>query len=924
MNPNQFVQKWRHNVLKEKSFYQEHFLDLCRLVGHPTPAEYDPSGEVFSFESPTGGGFVDVWKREYFGWEYKGNHKDLESAYDQLLRYREGMRNPPLLVVADASLIRIHTNFTNSVKKTYEIHLEDLLNPQKLDILKAVFFEPARLRTEVTVDQVTEQAAKEFARLADLLRRWGEDPERIAHFLIRLLFCLFAEDIGLLPRDLFTRLVERTRRNSKAFAAQLRQLFAAMATGGWFGEHEIKNFNGGLFDSDEVLELDSEGIDILSGVSGLDWASIEPSILGTLFERSLDPSKRSQLGAHYTSKEDILLIVEPVLMAPLRRNWDKVKQEALSLAVRRDETKDAGARTRRANELAALLNGYADELREIRVLDPACGSGNFLYVALKELLGLWKEVSNLAGELKLPLMMPTSAPHPRQLFGIEINEYAHELAQATIWIGFIQWLNDNGFGKPPEPILKKLDNIQLRDAVLFFSDEGSPKEPNWPDAHVIIGNPPFLGDKRMRSELGDGYVDNLRALYSDRIPGQSDFVCYWFERARKELERRSVIRVGLLATQSIRSGASRTVLERIKDTGDIFYAHSDRPWILEGAAVQVSLIGFDGGEERTRVLDNKEVMDIYPDLTSGVDLTRAVKLEENQGVAYQGTLKVGSFDIHWEQAIRFLSGKGNPNNRPNSDVIKKWINASDVTSRPRNMWIIDFGTNMSLGKAAEYELPFEYVKKEVKPIREKVRRKNHRERWWIFGEARPGMRKALAPLSRYLATPRVAKHRVFVFLDKEVIPDGGLYVFARDDFYFFGVLQSTVHELWSRRQGSQLREASSGSRYTPSSTFETFPFPFPLGKETMSDPRSINIARAAEELYIKRDEWLHPFDMDELEIKSRTLTNLYNKMPTWLQIMHETLDKAVHEAYGWPIMLSDDEILERLLELNLQRAKQQG
>ena len=315
-SPQDFVHKWRDVTLKERSAAQEHFIDLCRLVGHETPAEADPTGERFAFEAGAGKqqggqGWADVWKKGFFAWEYKGRHADLDKAYQQLLQYREALENPPLLVVSDIERIVIHTNFTNTVKRVEELALDDLLLPEGLTLLRAVFFEPETLRAPQTTEQVTAEAAKEFARLAELLRAYGADPHRTAHFLIRLLFCLFAEDIGLLPQGLFTRLVSQTRRQASAFAGQMRQLFGAMAGGGWFGADQIAHFDGGLFDDDTALDLDSEGMDILTRVSALDWSSIEPSILGTLFERSLDPSKRAQIGAHYTSKEDILLIVEP-------------------------------------------------------------------------------------------------------------------------------------------------------------------------------------------------------------------------------------------------------------------------------------------------------------------------------------------------------------------------------------------------------------------------------------------------------------------------------------------------------------------------------------------------------------------------------------------------------------------------------------
>ncbi len=342
--------------------------------------------------------------------------------------------------------IVIHTNFSNTVKQVVTIELNDLLKPEGRAQLSAVFFEPEKFRVPQTTEQVTQQAAAEFARLGDLLRKYGSDHHQAAHFLIRLLFCLFAEDIGLLPKALFTQLVKNTQKQPPVFMEQLKQLFRAMASGGWFGVTEIAHFDGRLFDDDSVLELDSDGLEILARVSALDWSNIEPSIFGTLFERSLDPSKRSQIGAHYTSKEDILLVVEPVLMTPLRRRWAEVREKALDLARRRDESDVKRTRDKYNKELTALLKGFAHEISQVRVLDPACGSGNFLYVALKQLLDLEKEVVTTAYSLGLSRFFPSVSP--AQLHGIEINAYAHELAQATIWIGYIQWLRENGFGVP--------------------------------------------------------------------------------------------------------------------------------------------------------------------------------------------------------------------------------------------------------------------------------------------------------------------------------------------------------------------------------------------------------------------------------------------------------------------------------------------
>ena len=926
-SPQEFVAKWRNATLKERSASQEHFIDICRLIGHKTPAEMDPYGEFFTFEAGAdkqegGAGWADAWKKGFFAWEYKGKHADMDKAYQQLLKYRESLQNPPLLIVCDIDRVEIHTNFTNTVKIKYELSLEDLLTPKKLDILRSAFLHPEHLQATQTTEEVTREAAAQFSRIAQILYAYGEEPQNVAHFLIRILFSLFAEDVGLLPEKLFTRLVEQTRLQPKHFATQLRQLFGQMASGGWFGIEKISNFDGRLFDDDIVLELDTDALDILARVSSLDWSSIEPSIFGTLFERSLDPSKRSQLGAHYTSREDILLIVEPVLMEPLRRRWEEVKAEAKEIALKQDETVSAGWRTQYRKQLSTLLLDFAEDLATVQILDPACGSGNFLYVALRQLLDLWKEISILGSELGLSHMSPISstAPSPAQLHGIELNLYAHQLAQATIWIGYIQWLRENGYGEPPEPILKPLDYVLLMDAILADDDQGYPIEPEWPDADVIIGNPPFLGGKKMRTELGDKYVDKLFELYKGRIPHEADLVCYWFEKAKAEIADSTTKLVGLLATQGIRGGSNRKVLERIKETSDIFWAQSDRDWILDGAVVHVSMIGFGDVDVEQRELDGKLVRRINADLTSSIDLTIAEKLPENQNLSFMGVTPAGPFDIPRELARKWLLELGNPNGKSNSAVLRPYYNGTDINRRPRNVWTIDFGIDMPMEEASLYVKPFEYIRENVYPIRRKNKRASYREKWWLYAETRPAMRRALEPLDRYIGTSMVSKHRSFSWIPARVLPANLIIVVARDDDCFLGVLQSIIHILWVSAMGTQLREASSGQRYTPSSTFETFPFPWPPGQEPKDDPRVKVIAEAARELVEKRDAWLNPPEADEDELKNRTLTNLYNMRPTWLALAHQKLDQAVFDAYGWPHDLGDEEIMERLLELNLKRA----
>jgi type II restriction/modification system DNA methylase subunit YeeA len=502
--------------------------------------------------------------------------------------------------------------------------------------------------------------------------------------------------------------------------------------------------------------------------------------------------------------------------------------------------------------------------------------------------------------------------------------------------------------------LKPLRNIQHIDAIIDLS--GSAREPQWPTCDVIVGNPPFLGGGKLRSELGDAYVEALFKLYGDRIPNFSDLCCYWFEKAREMLAEGKVKRVGLLATQGIRGGSNREVLKRIKETGDIFWAQSDRNWLQDGVAVHVSMVGFDSGTEKVRVLDNKSVTTINADLTASIDLTQAKALKENQSVCFRSDEKGGPFDIDGATARSMLAMPNNPNGRPNSDVVRQYYNARDVLQKWQDTWIIDFGCDISQQQAALYEMPFEYVKKVVKPVRDESRSEREREYWWLHRRPAPDMRMAVENLSRYIATPSVSKHRLFVWLDARTIPDHQLYIIARDDDYFFGVLHSRVHELWARGTGTQLREAESGFRYTPTTTFETFPFPWPPGQEpgsrgeafahesqltsildAASKPIKIDslanaspllrqhaIAQAAKELNELRQNWLNPYPDQpsgiDVTLNKRTLTNLYNEHPTWLQLAHRKLDDAVLDAYGWPSDLSDDDILARLLALNLGRA----
>jgi hypothetical protein len=846
----EFVERWKASTLSERAAAQSHFIDLCELLGQPHPAAADQSGDSFTFEKSVstltdGKGFADVWKRGFFGWEYKGKHKSLNAAYAQLVGYQGDLENPPLLVTCDQDLFEVHTNFTGTRPLVYRFTLDDLLTAAPtancalppLDVLRAVFTNPELLRPEAAQTRVTEHAAAEFAKLADSLEQRGVAPERAAHFLMRLLFCLFADSIGLLPDHLFRQMIELDRYKPANFTRKLRQLFAAMSTkGSAFGFHDIHYFNGGLFGDDEAFELTSADMTVLRAAALLDWSQVEPAIFGTLFERSLNPGKRSQLGAHYTSREDILLIVEPVVIEPLQQRWVAVKAEcdALAEAAEREKLAEAKAKKKGSaypklrNQLQNKIFNWIEELSSVRVLDPACGSGNFLYLALRRLLDLWHEARVFSAEHGLPTFLEKQV-HPSQLYGLETNVYAQELASVVVWIGYLQWLNQNGIGWPTEPILRKLDNIQNHDAILAHNADGEPVEPEWPEVDFIIGNPPFLGGKRLRAELGDSYVEDLFHVYSGRVPQEADLVTYWFEKARTTIEAHRAKRAGLLATQGIRGGANREVLERIKKSGDIFMAHSDRDWILDGANVHVSIIGFDDGSQTVRMLDGQLVPLIHANLTSAADTTSALALPENANICFMGTTKIGAFDITPDIAKQMLSAPVNPNGRPNSDVVRPWVNAQDITGRPRGMFTIDFGVTMNESDAALYEQPFEYLRQHVYSERQNNNREGYREKWWIHGEPRPDMREALTPLRRCIITPRVSKFRLFSWLPVEILADSATFVFARDDDYFFGVLHSRLHEKWALHMGTALEDRP---RYTPTSTFD---LPLPLASQPRAE-----------------------------------------------------------------------------------------
>ena len=513
----------------------------------------------------------------------------------------------------------------------------------------------------------------------------------------------------------------------------------------------------------------------------------------------------------------------------------------------------------------------------------------------------------------------------------------------SVWIGEIQWMRRNGFPGSRKPILDPLETIECRDAIL--TPEGG--ESAWPDADVIIGNPPFLGGKRLITNLGEEYVSTMFDVYDGRVPHEADLVCYWFVKAGEHMKGRASKRVGLVATNSIRGGANRGALEGATNGRLIFDAWSDEPWVIDGAAVRVSLVCFSQPDEELaaeRRLDGEPADEIYTDLTArrdgtGVDLTKARRLARNAGVAFMGDTKGGPFDVPGDLAREWLQEPANPNGQPNSDVLRPWMNGMAVTRRPADKWIVDFGWTMVREEAALYEAPFQHAQEYVHPMRQRNRRESYRRNWWRHVEPRQGMWRALEGLSRYIVTPTVAKHRLFAWLDARICPDHQLIVIAREDDTTFGILHSRFHEAWALRKGTSLEDRP---RYTPTTTLETFPFPEGLSPDVpatdyVTDPRAQAIASAARRLVELRDRSLNPPEWTEwveepvpgypprpvprdkkasVALKKRTLTNLYNARPQWLVDAHAQLDAAVAAAYGWPSDITDDAALIELLARN--------
>ncbi len=1025
-----FIRRWQgREGGQERANYALFLTELCSVLGldPPEPASATAETNDYVFErvvretgrdGATHNRRIDLYKRGAFVLEakqsrQKGSAKEVPGQGDLLLPGddQRGRRSadrawdvlmmnarqqaedyvrllpaqhapPPFVLVCDVGhCFEVYANFRRDGKaydqfpdrSSFRIYLDDLRQPEIRERLTAIWRDPLSLDPARKSARVTREIAERLAAVSRALEAEKHPPEEVAMFLMRCLFTMFAEDIGLLPEESFRKVLQRCESDPARLRPLVGQLWEAMDRGGFAYaiEVNVRQFNGEFFKNRTVLPLKREEIGELRQAAGYDWRDVDPSIFGTLLEQALDPDERRRLGAHYTPRAHVERLVIATVIEPLRDDWRKV----LSTAERQ---KTAG----RAADAVATVRAFHESLCNVRILDPACGTGNFLYVALELLKRLEGEVLealiDLGGQEALAGFQGLTVD-PHQFLGMEINARAAAIAELVLWIGHLQWHVRTKGGLPSEPILKAFHNIEVRNAVLSADKAlardisgkplwrtrpdgtrrevytfGNPRIPEWPSAHFIVGNPPFIGGKDLRSRLEDGEAEVLWAAHP-HMNDSADFVMYWWDHAASLLTRKGTLlrRFGLVTTNSISQVFQRRVMERYlkaKRPISLVMAIPDHPWTKatpDAAAVRIAMtVGEAGAQDgdlrevvREAALDSDTPIielaerrgKINSDLTIGADVTAAKALLANEGVCSPGVKLHGAgFIVTRAEAEHLGLGR-----RPGLDQhIRAYRNGRDLTARPRGVMVIDLDGLEIEDVRRRFPEVYQHLVVKVKPERDRNNEEYRRLNWWLFGRKNTVMRGFIAGLPRYIATVETTKHRTFQFLDASILPDNMLVAIGSDDAYCLGVLSSRIHGIWAVRAGGWLGMGND-PRYSKSRCFD--PFPFPIASES----QKATIRAIAEEIDALRKQVLaeHP---------KLTLTGLYNVLEKLrqgiaaealddderhildaglvlvLKELHERLDSAVAAAYAWPANLADDDVLARIVALNRERAREEA
>lgn len=1023
-----FIRRWENSGGAERANYQLFLAELCDVleVPRPNPAGLTVCDDAYVFEravtfanpdGTTSPGRIDLYRRGCFVLEAKqgsdlpaqraGSRRGtatrntqgwtdaMLAARGQAERYARALPPaegwPPFLVVVDVGhSIHLYSDFTRSGhtyvpfpdSRSHRIPLRELVQDAQRERLRQVWLNPLALDPSRRSARITREVAARLAELAASLEQSGHEAGRVASFLMRCLFTMFAEDVRLIPAGAFTAVLERLKGRPELFCDTLEAVWKSMAEGGYSPVlmERLLRFNGGLFESAEALPVTGEQLELLTEAARSDWSDVEPAIFGTLLERALDTVERHKLGAHFTPRAYVERLVLPTIVQPLREEWIATQAAAVT-----------AAREGSAGGAVEVVRAFHRHLCNVRVLDPACGSGNFLYVTLEHLKRLEGEVLDLLnslGQTTLDYEDAGLAVDPHQFLGIELNPRAVAIADLVLWIGYLQWhFRTRGEALPREPVLQKFRNIECRDAVLDYvgtepvvddaempvtrwdgrtlkkhpvtgeevPDESArapvlrflhPTESKWPESDYVIGNPPFIGTKRMRSALGDGYVNALRAAYSPEVEDNADYVMFWWHKAAALLETGSIRAFGLITTNSISHAFNRRVVARHLDRGlRLSWAIPDHPWtdLESGASVRVAMTCCSSVRDPTPTLLHVESQEtdpgspesyrltfreqqgsvIHSDLRLGADVASAVPLRANIGISGMGVALHGAgFILTPQEAARMMES--------GASVIREYIGGRDLLQQARERYIIDFSGLSEAEARVANPAAFQHLIDHVKPERLTNARRSIRELWWRFGWEQPLVRAALRGLRRYVATAETARHRVFQFLPESILPDHKIVVIATECSYHIGVLSSRVHVVWAITAGGRLG-VGNDPVYGKVACFDKFPFP------STSEPLKTRIRGVAEELeaHRRRQQATHP------RLKLTDMYNVLEKLRAGeplteadrvvheqglisvLRQLHDELDAAVFAAYGWPTTLTDEEVLERLVALNAERAAEE-